>query len=345
MQQMMLPLDADAANGVSQRRSSNLLRRVRHMNKNGTRKSVARTRDGASTSPLEQRLAKAGSNLNSSRRRLLRQILDNSQDAYFLSSRELARHYDVDTATVVRTTQALGYKRYADFLADLRSHFVSRITPYSVMKTAAREHRGMAERIHRSLEMDTRNLEGLREGLDPKRVTELARRIHRARRTVVVGVDFAASLSRLLAYGLVSIGIDARAPEGSVGNLQQNVALLGAKDLLIAISFGRCLRATVESILHAKKRKVPTFGITNSESSPLARFCDSFWLTSIENPSFHGSYVAPLAAINALLVACAHIHPQRSLAVLRYKEQEFRSGTRWYSPDGADGEHAQQGHG
>jgi DNA-binding MurR/RpiR family transcriptional regulator len=316
------------------------------MSVNGNRKSASQARDhGDWVSPLEQRLARAGSNLNSSRRRLLRQILDNSQDAYFLSSRELARHYDIDTATVVRTTQALGYRRYADFLADLRSHFVSRITPYSVMKTAAREHRGLSDRINRSLEMDCRNVEALRESLDPARVVELARHIQRARRILVVGVDFAASLSRLLAYGLVSIGIDARAPEGSIGNLQQNISLLGPKDLLIAISFGRCLRATVESVLHAKKRKVPAFGITNSESSPLARFCDSFWITSIENPSFHGSYVAPLAAINALLVACAHIHPQRSLAVLRYKEQEFRSGTRWYSPESAEDGNAQQSHG
>jgi hypothetical protein len=29
--------------------------------------------------------------------------------------------------------------------------------------------------------------------------------------------------------------------------------------------------------------------------------------------------------------ACAHLHPQRSLAVLRNKEQKLRLGTGWYS--------------
>ena len=80
--------------------------------------------------PLESAFAKAESKLNLSRRRLLREILENSEDTYFLSSRELAKRYKVDTATVVRTIQALGYERYADFTAHLRSHFVSRITPY-----------------------------------------------------------------------------------------------------------------------------------------------------------------------------------------------------------------------
>jgi hypothetical protein len=75
---------------------------------------------------------------------------------------------------------------------------------------------------------------------------------------------------------------------------------------------------------------VSTFGITDSEKTPIARFCDSFWIASIANPSFHGSYVAPIAAMDALFVACAHIQPKRSLAVLQKKDADSRS--RWYSP-------------
>lgn len=289
-------------------------------------------------SSLESRFANAASNLNPSRQQLLREILDNPQEAYFLSSRELAKRYEVDPATIVRTIQVLGYKRYADFLADLRSHFVGRITPYRVMAAATHERRGLADHINHSLEMEVHNIQALRSSLDAERVIELAKRIHSARRIMVIGVDFAAALSRLLAYGLVTLGHDAEAPEGSTGNLQQKVNLLGPKDLLIGISFGRCLRDTVNSITRAHARNVPTFGITNSETSPVARFSDFFWITSIANPSFHGSYVAPVAAINVLLLVCAHLHPQRALAKLRHKEQEFRSGSRWYSPGRSDRE-------
>jgi DNA-binding MurR/RpiR family transcriptional regulator len=148
---------------------------------------------------------------------------------------------------------------------------------------------------------------------------------------VVVGVDFAAGLSYLLAYALVSLGYNAEAPVGSAGNLHQKISLLGPKDQLIAISFGRCLQATVDAVLHARQNGVATFGITDSEKTPIARFCDSFWIASIANPSFHGSYVAPLAAMDALVVACAHLQPKRSLALLRRKDQDSRS--RWYSPD------------
>ncbi len=281
---------------------------------------------------LETRFAEAAPSLSGSRQRLIREILDHSEDTYFLSSRALAKRYELDPTTIVRTIQALGYKRYGEFAADLRSHFVSRITPYALMKSAVREKRSVANQIEHTLDMDMQNLNALRSQLDVKRVVEIAKRIDRARRVLIVGVDFAASLSNLLAYGLVSIGYDAEAPVGSAGNLRQKVLLLGSKDILIALSFGRCLQDTVDAVICAHDNRVPTFGLTDSEKSPIARFSDSAWITSIASPSFHGSYVAVVSAINALLAACSQLHPQRSLSVLRRKEQDFRS--RWYTPAG-----------
>jgi DNA-binding MurR/RpiR family transcriptional regulator len=284
---------------------------------------------------LETRFAEAEPKLSGSRQRLIREILNHPEDTYFLSSRALAKRYELDPTTIVRTIQALGYKRYGEFAADLRSHFVSRITPYSIMKSAVREKRSVANQVEHTLEMDMQNLNALRSQLDVNRVLEISKRIDRARRILVVGIDFAAPLSTLLAYGLVSIGYDAEAPVGSAGNLRQKVLLLGPKDLLVAISFGRCLQDTVDAVIFAHDNRVPTFGLTDSEKSPIARFSDSAWITSIASPSFHGSYVAVVSAINALLVACSQLHPQRSLSVLRRKEEEFRS--RWYTPAAKSG--------
>lgn len=305
--------------------------RATDSNHDGTANSGRRT-------TLEDRLAKAASNLNPSRRRLVTEILDNSEDTYFLSSRELAKRFDVDAATIVRTIQVLGYERYADFLVDLRAHFVLRISPYTVMKAAARQKRTISDYVEHSLEMEVRNLDKLRSALTAHEVVKAARGISRARHILVVGIDLAAALSHLLSYSLASLGFDSEAPVGSAGNLHQKVRLLGPRDLLIAISFGRCLKETVEAVIRARKAGVPTFGITDSDKSPIARFCDSHWIASIANPSFNASYVAPVAAINALLVACAHLQQDRSLAWMREKDKELKSGNRWYSPEGPDEE-------
>jgi DNA-binding MurR/RpiR family transcriptional regulator len=293
---------------------------------------VISSRDANSSKPsltsLEVRFAK--SSLSGSRRSLIREILDNHEETFFLSSREMAKRYNVDAATIVRTVQALGYERFADFAADLRQHFVNHITPYTVLKAATQEKRSITDQVNHCLELDTESLSVLRSSIETNEAVELAKRIHGARRILVLGVDLAASLAWFLAYGLTPLGFDAHAPVGSTGNLQHKIDLLASNDLVVAISFGRCLRETVEAVDRAHARGVPTFGITDSDTTPIALHCDDYLVASTSSPSFTGSYVAPMALLNTIIVACAHLRPKRALAMLSRTEQEYRTGTRWY---------------
>src|SRR5215204_570685 len=273
--------------------------------------------------PLGAKFLANQSHLSSSRKRLLRKILEESNETFFLSSRELGRRYDVNTATVIRTIQALGYEKFADFSNDLREHFVTQITPYSAMKAAEETGRSVADRVRQSVEKDIENLHDFRMGLDADQILDIANRIGLARRVVILGIDFAASLARLLAYGLVRLGYDADAPEGSSGIVQNRVKIMTPKDLLIAISFGRGLRETIEAVQSARRRNIPSFGITNGDGTPIARYCDTFLVATIARTSFIDSYVAPTAALNAILVACAHSQSERSLEHLRQFEDEY----------------------
>ena len=161
-------------------------------------------------------------------------------------------------------------------------------------------------------------------------VTDLAKKIHKASHILVVGVDLAASLSWLLAYALVPLGFSAEAPVGSAGNVRHKVRVLGKNDLLIVISFGRCLRESVEAAISARERGVPTFGITDGPATPVALHCDRSLIVTVGSPLFTGSYVAPVALIDAILMACSQIRPTRSLAKLRQSEEEYFSGDRFY---------------
>ena len=290
------------------------------------------------SSALEVRLAQAQSGLNPRRQRLVQAILDSAEETCFLSSRELAKRYRVDATTILRATQVLGYQSYADFAADLRQHFVSRITPYAVLKAATREKRSVADHIDHALEKALDNVNTLKSDLDRQRIIELAKQIKRSRRVLVVGLDFAAAPAFYLAYGLSSLGFDAESPIGGTGNLQHKVEVLTPKDMLVAISFGQCLRDTVEAVLQAKKQGVPTFGITDSDTTPIARYCDAHVVASVVSPSFLNSYVAPTAVINSIHVACAHIDPKRALTRLRPTDREYAAGLRWYrEPKGSNG--------
>lgn len=303
------------------------------------RKSAPRKRDQPGFAPsgvknvptaVEARFAEAQSRLGPHRQQLIRAIVDHCEETCFLSARELAKRYEVDAATVVRTIQAMGYTGFADFIKDLRQHLMSRVTPYTVLKAATSERGSIADHVDHSLDKALDNLNLLRSNLDRNQVVELARLIHRSRRILVVGVDFAASLAYYFAYGLVTLGFDAEAPIGSEGSLQHKVKVLTSNDLLIGISFGQCIRVTVEAVLRAGKQGVITFGITDSETTPIARYAQKHLIAGVVSPSFLNSYVAPMALINAIHVACAHLDPKRSLTQLKPTDKEYLSGARWY---------------
>src|SRR6266702_1288105 len=160
----------------------------------------------APPSALEARFAKARHQLNPRRQRLIRAILDSADETCFLSSREIAKRFHIDATTILRTTHVLGYGSFSEFAADLRQHFVSRITPYTALKAATREKRSVADHVDDSLDKAIDNLNILKSDLDRQRVIELAKLIKRSRHILVVGLDFAASLSYYLAYGLLALG-------------------------------------------------------------------------------------------------------------------------------------------
>lgn len=292
--------------------------------------------DVAAAVPLGIRFLDKHVELSPSRQRLLRRILDESNETFFLSSREMGRRYNVDSATIIRTVQALGYEKFADFVQDLREHFVTQITPYTAMKAAAQTNQSVEDLVLQNVSKDVENLASFRAYLNPNKIIEFAQQINRSRRIIVIGIDFAAALASSLAYGLVRLGYDTEAPIGSTGVVQNKIRILTEKDLIIAISFGRGLRETVEAAKRGRKQKVPTFGITDSDTTPIARYCDAYLVASTAHTSFLDSYVAPVAAINAVLVACAHSQSARSLKILRESEAENTSSSRWYRESKSD---------
>jgi len=121
--------------------------------------------------PLDVRLEENRNRLTPRRHKLIETILERADETFFLSSRELAKLLDVDAATIVRTIQALGYDRFADFTADLRRYFLARITPYAVLKAETKKGRTVADHVTRSLDRDLDNVTKLKERLDTDGVT------------------------------------------------------------------------------------------------------------------------------------------------------------------------------
>ena len=267
--------------------------------------------------------------LSAKRQEIIRPILEHPRDYVLLSVRAMAKRLKTDPATVVRIVRGLGFASYRDFQRHLHDLSIAFATSLDTMQSAGKVA-SMPAHVRDALEQDLKNLHGLKNSLDASRLTSLAKRVYDARRIVIVAGDLAAFLAYYLEYQITLLGLPVFTAT-SAGRIAHLVRTVNKSDLVVAISFRRGLRQTVEGVHLAKARSAYCVGITDTYVSPLARECDEVFLASVESTSFGASYAAPVAFVNAILAACGQYHRPQTLAILKEIAEEQRKGFRWYT--------------
>lgn len=267
--------------------------------------------------------------LHKKRQELIRPVQENPRDYVLMSVRALAEKLQTDPATVMRIVQGLGFESYKDFKAYLHELAIANATSLQGMQaTVSAGDSNSISQARKALDQDLQNLHALRNTLDMERLAAVAEKLHRARSILVLGGDMAIALVEFLEYKLTLLGmpvITATTP-GKAFHAARNA---GKKDIVIAVSFRRGLRQTVEGLQRARANGAFCVGVTDTFVSPVARFANVAFLTSVEAP-FSNSYVAPISLINILFTLCAHHRRARTLAILKKVDQEQRHGYRWY---------------
>jgi len=266
------------------------------------------------------------SKLTAKRQEILRPVLEQPRGFVLLSVREMAKRLHTDPATIVRIVRVLGFPTFREFQKHLHDLSIAFATSADTMQTglngdSAQRHSYVAD----SLERDLKNLQALKNTLDASRLSELAKRIYASRRIVLLAGDLASYLAEYLEYHLTLLGLTAFAAT-SPGRIVHLTRSLIKDDLVIAISFRRGLRQTVEGAKHAKHQGAYLVAITDTFLSPLARYADETFLAGIETTSFGASYVAPVALLNALLASCGQIRSSETMTIVREISEEQRHG-------------------
>jgi DNA-binding MurR/RpiR family transcriptional regulator len=267
--------------------------------------------------------------LSAKRQEIIRPILEHPRDYVLLSVRAMAKRLRTDPATVVRIVRGLGFASYRDFQRHLHDLSIAFATSLDTMQSAGRVT-SMPAYVREALEQDLKNLHGLKNSLDAPRLVSLAKRFYDARRIVLLAGDLAAFLADYLEYQITLLGLPVFTAT-SAGRIAHLVRTVNQRDLVLAISFRRGLRQTVEGVHLAHARSAYCVGIADTYVSPLARECDEVFLASVESTSFGASYAAPVALVNAILAACGQYRRPQTLAILKEIAEEQRKGFRWYT--------------
>jgi RpiR family carbohydrate utilization transcriptional regulator len=260
--------------------------------------------------PLAERIE----NLSIKRQEIIRPILEHPREYVLLSVRALAKRLNTDPATIVRIVQGLGFESYKHFqrhLHELALAFATSLDTMQQLEHAANS----SEPARNSIFQDLKNLQALKNSLDPGRYASLAKRIYGARRIVIIAGDLASYMADYLGYQLNLLGLPIFVAS-SPGAITHTIRAVTRQDLIISISFNGAY----------------CVGISDTYLSPLARTCHEVFLASTDSIFFGASYAAPIALANTILTAVGEFRRTRTMEIVRQLAEEQRKGSRWFTP-------------
>jgi len=226
--------------------------------------------------------------------------------------------------------QGLGFESYKHFqrhLHELALAFATSLDTMQQLEHAANS----SEPARNSIFQDLKNLQALKNSLDPGRYASLAKRIYGARRIVIIAGDLASYMADYLGYQLNLLGLPIFVAS-SPGTITHTIRAVTRQDLIISISFRRGLKYTVEGTQQARLNGAYCVGISDTYLSPLARTCHEVFLASTDSIFFGASYAAPIALANTILTAVGEFRRARTMEIVRQLAEEQRKGSRWFTP-------------
>lgn len=274
-------------------------------------------------------LAERLDQLSIKRQEIIRPLLEHPRDYVLLSVRALAKKLGSDPATIIRIVHGVGFANYKQFQRHVHELSLAYATSLDTMPQSESSG-GPDAQARDSVFRDLKNLQGLKNALDPARLSTLAKKIYAARRVVILGGDLATVLVDYLGYQLNLLGLPISLAT-SAGAATHIVRSLTRQDVVVSITFRRGLRYTVEGTQQARLHGAYCVGITDTYLSPLASTCHEVFIASVESVYFGASYTAPIALANAILTAVGEFRRSRTMAIVRELAEEQRKGSRWYS--------------
>ena len=233
-------------------------------------------------------------------------ILENYDKAAFMTASKLGSLVGVSESTVVRFASELGYEGYPSMQRALQEMIRSRLTSTQRIKSAEDNLAG-PDGLAAVVQSDIDKLRRIVDETDREDFDEVCRKIMTARRIYILGTRSSTFVAGYLNFYLHLMFENVTLVEANAaGEIFEQLFRIGPGDVLIAITFPRYSKVTMNTVKFAKDRGATIVAITDSELSPLYQQADVSLLVTSDMFSFVDSMVAPISMINALLVALGY---------------------------------------
>ncbi|NLO24908.1 MAG: MurR/RpiR family transcriptional regulator [Clostridiales bacterium] len=235
--------------------------------------------------------------------KLIAQFITTHYDkAAFMTAAKLGERVGVSESTVVRFAIALGYEGYPELQRALQELIKTKLTTVQRIEMTSDyvNDNGVFRKILRS---DMDNIRVTLEEIDEETYNRAVDLLLNGKRIYIVGLRTSTALADIMGFYLNLILGNVRVVSQGISDIYEQLINVGEGDVVVAISFPRYSRRTVEAMGFVKSKGVTTIAITDGPLSPLLNYADLSLYAKSNMASFVDSLVAPLSLINALVIA------------------------------------------
>ncbi|RTZ98886.1 MAG: hypothetical protein DSY90_02880 [Deltaproteobacteria bacterium] len=270
-----------------------------------------------------QKISDAYPSFPPSQRKVADYIFHHLNQAILLNTTQIASRAHVSEATVIRFVNGLGFSGLSEFKRVVGEKMLADCSTSARLMESARAFGGRPSLFTEILSGDIEKIRALGSKISADAFDQTVDKLCAARNLYVLGLRASYALAFYLAFDLRFFLNSVRLVELGVGDLPEQLRDVGPKDVLVAISFTRHTRQTVEIAEKIKQKGPFIISITNSELSPTARLSDIALIAETKIPTYFESYTAPMSLLNALITAIALRQKKKALPMFNRLETEF----------------------
>jgi DNA-binding MurR/RpiR family transcriptional regulator len=255
-----------------------------------------------------------------------RYVLEHPEDVALVSMREVARHADVQPATMTRLAKFLGLPGYdelrAQHAAALREGgdgFAAKVRK----RVDESSERGASDTASHMLQGLSAQLAKLCEPDSLRRLEAAADRLTSARKVYVLGLRSSHAVAWHFHYVMTLLGERSVHLDGPGGTGGDALIRATSEDVLLVISIKPYATGALELAQLAKEQGVAIVSITDSEVSPLAALSEQVVLCPTESDSFFHTLTPALAISEVLCSLLAAFDRPKTLEALQQADKHL----------------------
>lgn len=265
--------------------------------------------------------------LTPSQTALSRYIIENNEEVPFLSAADLARRVGTSNATVTRFCTALGYAGYAEFQKDMQRWLQMKLNPSQQLAQTIKKKR---ESVYvKIFERDLQNLKETREEISFQELEKAVQILSHSRQIYIIGLRSSFALAYHFHHHLARVLKNVILLDTAFGMLYDPLMNISARDTLVAISFFRYARLTMEAAKFSKERKAKIIALTDSFLSPIARIADVILQVKVASPAFFSSFTSAICVLNCLVEGVSLAIPRKAIQSLQEMEAKLPQKEIW----------------